>query len=76
MPFIRWDSIHFLHIDKFGYTNLKNYAFMPIFPMFLRLLISITDRYIILFLFINLIFTIFNTALIYLLSIKVLNNKK
>ena len=76
MPFIRWDSVHFLSIAKYGYANLKNYAFMPILPFFLKFLISITDRYIILFLFINLIFTIFNTALIYLLSIKVLNNKK
>jgi hypothetical protein len=34
--FYSYDSVHFIHIAKDGYTNDKNYAFFPLFPLTIR----------------------------------------
>jgi Gpi18-like mannosyltransferase len=36
--FYNYDSIHFIHIAKNGYTSDYNYAFFPLFPILIRYL--------------------------------------
>ncbi len=31
--FYSYDSVHFLHLSKYGRTNEKNFVFFPLFPM-------------------------------------------
>ena len=37
LPFVQWDTIHFLEIAQNGYTTEQQFAFMPGMPWLLRL---------------------------------------
>ena len=34
--FYSYDSVHFVHIAENGYTTIKNFAFLPIWPYLIR----------------------------------------
>lgn len=69
--FSNWDGGHFIGIAKFGYSEKFQYAFFPLYPLFIRVISQITHNYLVSAILINIVSAYFGMHVLYkLISIE------
>ncbi len=63
--FANWDGEHYLKIAQFGYKEDLQYAFFPLYPLFIRVLNQVTQNYLISALLISVISSFFGIQILY-----------